>query len=251
MCCEKKKGVFEFFDEEGRKVTVDLAEIKKFMLDKAAVVEVQAKLLDHNDLGVFWKMVHLSLTRTLQPKQHTQAPFTNQDMIHTYLLMNDRRINFASVVIDWLLEKVKNFNLPTFHHQNRERMEHMPYASHLTQVFKYFGVQFEGFEVQKVNDSKKIRAQTLRSMKLYRTVARRYVYQPYLREGDVMIDPSDKKFKPHRREMVFVRRKGVQPQQVEEEPQEDIPVEREEVQPEPPREEAQTNEEEIAEGEQV
>ena len=136
-CIVKKgKGVTDFFNEEGTKVTVEIESIKRTLLEKAGVVAVEATLLDQNDLGVFWKMVHLFLTRILQPKQHTQSPFTNQDLIHTYLLMHVRPVNFAYVVIDCILDKVKNFNLPTFSHLSRERMEHMPCASHLTHVFK-------------------------------------------------------------------------------------------------------------------
>ena len=192
------KGVTDFFDEEGNKVTVEIETIKKMMLERAGVVTVEASLLDQNDLGVFWKMVDLFLTHILQPKQHTQFPFTNQDLIHTYLLMQERPVNFAYVVIDCLLDKVNNFNLPTFSHLSRERMEHMPYASHFTGIFKHFGVNFDGDEVQRVKDSRKIRASTLNSMKLFRAVRRGYVYQPYLREEDVMVDPKDQKFMPHK-----------------------------------------------------
>ena len=61
--------------------------------------------------------------------------------------MNGREVNFVYVVIDWILEKVKNFNLPNFKQLSRQRIEHMPYASHLTRIFKNFGVSFEGYEV--------------------------------------------------------------------------------------------------------
>ena len=47
-------------------------------------------------------------------------------------------------------------------------------------------------------------------MKLFRTVNRGYVYQPYLREDDAMVDPRDKKYMPHKRDMIFVHRKGPQ-----------------------------------------
>ena len=127
--------------------------------------------------------------------------------------MQERPVNFAYVVIDCLLDKVKNFNLPTFSYLNRETMEHMPYASHLTLIFKHFEVKFGRYEVQRVEDSKKIRASTLKSMKLFRTVRRGYVYQPYLREEDVMVDPKEQKFMPHKRDMIFIRKKGNQPPQ--------------------------------------
>ena len=119
-------------------------------------------------------------------------------------------VNFAYVVIDCILDKVKNFNLPTFSHLSRERMGHMPYASHLTRIFKHFEVDFSGYEIQRVKDSQKIRASTLKSMKLFRTVNRGYVYQPYLREDDAMVDLRDQKYMPHKRDMIFVRRKGPQ-----------------------------------------
>ena len=90
--------------------------------------------------------------------------------------MHDSPVNFAYVVVDCILDKVKNFNLPTFSHLSRERIEHMPYASHLTRVFKHFEVNFNGYEIQRVKDSQKIRASTLKSMKLFRTVNRGYVY---------------------------------------------------------------------------
>ena len=95
--CIVKKGkwVTDFFDEQGTKITVEIESIKRTLLEKAGVVAVEATLLDQNDLGVFWKMAHLFLTRILQPKQHTQSPFTNQDPIHTYLLMHDRPVNFS------------------------------------------------------------------------------------------------------------------------------------------------------------
>ena len=72
-CIVKRgKGVTEFFDEEGNKVVVEIEAIKKVLLERTGVVIVEAALLDQNDLGVFWKMVHLFLTRILQPKQHTR-----------------------------------------------------------------------------------------------------------------------------------------------------------------------------------
>ena len=116
--------------------------------------------------------------------------------------MNEREVNFAYVVVDCLLDKVKNFDLPTFYHLSREIIENMPYASHLTCIFKHFGINFAGYEVQQVKDSKKIRASTLQNMKLFGTVGRGYVYQPYLREGDVMVD--EQKFIPHKRDMLFI-----------------------------------------------
>ena len=107
---KKEKRVTDFFDEEGNKVTVEIEAITKMLLERAGVVTVEAALLDRNDLRVFWKIVHLFFTCIFQPKQHTQFPFTNQDLIHTYLLMQERQVNFACVVIDYLLDKVKNFN---------------------------------------------------------------------------------------------------------------------------------------------
>ena len=87
-CIVKKgKGVTDFFDEEGNKVAVAIETIKKILLEKARLVTVEAALLDQNDLRVFWKMVHLLFTRILQPKQHTWSYFTNQYLIHTYLLI--------------------------------------------------------------------------------------------------------------------------------------------------------------------
>ena len=125
--------------------------------------------------------------------------------------MQERPVNFAYVVIDCILDKVKIFNLPTFSYLSRERMEYMPYASHLTRIFKHFEVNFNGYEVQRVKDSKKIRASTLKSMKLFRIFGRGYVYQPYLREKDVMVDPRDQKFMHHKRDMIFIHKKGNQP----------------------------------------
>ena len=69
---KKRKKVTDFFDEEGNKVAVEIEAINKVLLERAWVVTVEAALLDQNDLGVFWKMVHLFLTRILQPKQHTR-----------------------------------------------------------------------------------------------------------------------------------------------------------------------------------
>ena len=48
-------------------------------------------------------------------------------------------------------------------------------------------------------------------MKLFRTIRRGYVYQPYLREEDVMVDPRDQNFMPYKRDMIFIRKKGNQP----------------------------------------
>ena len=50
-------------------------------------------------------------------------------------------------------------------------------------------------------------------MKLFRTVGRGYVYQPYSIEEDVMIDPRDQKFMPYKHDMIFIRKKGNQPSQ--------------------------------------
>ena len=80
---KKQKGAIDFFDEEGHKVTVDISEIKQILLEKDAVVLMESKLF---------------FTRILQPKQHTQSAYTNQDLIHTYLLMNGCNVNFAYVL---------------------------------------------------------------------------------------------------------------------------------------------------------
>ena len=48
-------------------------------------------------------------------------------------------------------------------------------------------------------------------MKLFRTIRRGYVYVPYLREDDVMVDPREQKFMPHKRDIIFIRKKGNQP----------------------------------------
>ena len=48
-------------------------------------------------------------------------------------------------------------------------------------------------------------------MKLFRTVWRGYVYQPYLQEDDVMVDPIEQKSMPHKQDMIFIRKKGNQP----------------------------------------
>ena len=83
MRVKKGKGITDFFDEKGNKVVVEIEIIKKIILEKAGVVTVEAALLDQNYLGVSWKMVHYFFTSILQPKQHTQSPLTNQDLIHT------------------------------------------------------------------------------------------------------------------------------------------------------------------------
>ena len=49
-------------------------------------------------------------------------------------------------------------------------------------------------------------------MKLYRTVGRGYVYQPYLCQGDVMVDPRDQKIMLNKCNMIFIRKKGIPPQ---------------------------------------
>ena len=67
----KEKRVSDYFDEEGKKVVADLAEIKRITLEQHGVVKVEEKHLDQNDLGVHWKMVHLSFTKIIQPKSHT------------------------------------------------------------------------------------------------------------------------------------------------------------------------------------
>ena len=64
---------------------------------------------------------------------------------------------------------------------------------------------------KRVKDNKNIRVSTLRSMKLFRTIRRGYVYQPYLREDDVIVDPREHKFMPHKRNMIFIRKKGNHP----------------------------------------
>ena len=43
---KKKKGVTDFYDEEGNKVALDIKEIKRILLEKATVVTVKASLLD-------------------------------------------------------------------------------------------------------------------------------------------------------------------------------------------------------------
>ena len=65
---KKEKGVTNFYDEEGNKVALDIKKVKRILFEKVVMVTVQTKLLDQNDVGVFWKMVHLSFTRILQPK---------------------------------------------------------------------------------------------------------------------------------------------------------------------------------------
>ena len=69
-----------------------------------------------------------------------------QDEISLYLLMKGETVNFAWVVIDWIFEKVKNFNLSTFALKGRQIEENMPYGSALTKIFKHFKVKLNGFD---------------------------------------------------------------------------------------------------------
>ena len=66
--------------------------------------------------------------------------------------MHEREVKFAYVVVDWLLDEMKNYNLPTFNHLGKERMKRMPYTSHLTHIFKHFNVSF--LKVMTCNGSK-------------------------------------------------------------------------------------------------
>ena len=93
------------------------------MFERHSVVQIKkgVRLLGQKDFGVHWKMVHTSFTKILQPKSHTQSPFTSQDETTMHLLMKGEKINVFWVVIDSILEKVKNFNLSTFAAQDRQR----------------------------------------------------------------------------------------------------------------------------------
>ena len=46
-----------------------------------------------------------------------------------------RKNNFAFVVIDWMLKKIKNFNLSIFSIKDRQRRESMTYNGHLIRIF--------------------------------------------------------------------------------------------------------------------
>ena len=73
-----------------------------------------------------------------------------------YLWMKGETINFSWVVIDWMLEKVKNFNLPMFSSKDKQTEDSMAFGCHLMKIFKYCKVKLNGFESKQAIESKKI-----------------------------------------------------------------------------------------------
>ena len=64
-------------------------------------------------------------------------------------------MNFAWVVIDWILEKINSFNHSTFSSKDRQGEDNMPFGCHLMRIFKHFQVKLNEFESKQVIESKK------------------------------------------------------------------------------------------------
>ena len=178
------------------------------MLKNHGVVQFEegVKNLDQNDFGIRWKLVHMAFNKFLQPKSHTRSPFTMQDEISMYLLIKGETVNFTWVLIDWIVKKVKKFNLPMFSSKEKQREDSKHFGCHLTKIFKHFKVKLNGFESKQVIESKKIRTDSLRLMRVYDTVERGFVFYLYLKDDDVMVNPKDEVMKPSPKDRITIQK---------------------------------------------
>ncbi|KAL6588265.1 hypothetical protein OROMI_001243 [Orobanche minor] len=117
----------------------DLSErdIMEFLKSKT-VIKVTDNVFENNDFGINIRLLLVALTKCIMPKVNTQHKLVEIDKNVVYHVLNDDRVNFASIVIGWIKTKSEMFR--SKHYASRSRKAGMPFGSILTMLFRYYNI---------------------------------------------------------------------------------------------------------------
>ena len=108
-----------------------------------------------------------------------------------YDILKGHKVNFVFLVMDWMMEKAAILHSPSYKDIWQQKKVGLPYSLILTDIFQRFAVDFSNLKGIPITRNQTIHECMLRSMRLYRTLNRGWVFYPYLRDGDTLSDPRD------------------------------------------------------------
>lgn len=95
-----------------------------------------------------------------------------------HIFMKNEKINYVWMVIGNMLSTMKIMAKAKYGESYRMRREGLSYVCHLTRIFKYFKVNFEGYIREKVKSLSVVKKKTLKNLKIYERKNREFVFGP-------------------------------------------------------------------------
>ncbi|KAL6555523.1 hypothetical protein OROHE_007195 [Orobanche hederae] len=166
----------------------DLSErdIVEFLKSKT-VIEVTDNVFENNDFGIGIRLLLVAFTKCIMPKVNTQHKLVEIDRNVVYHVLNDDRVDFASIVIGWMKTKSEMFR--SKHYASRSRKAGMPYGSILTMLFRHHNIDMSSEPSLPVSRGHEICETSLKAMHYVETLNRGWILYSYLQDEDRL--PSD------------------------------------------------------------
>ncbi|KAL6561733.1 hypothetical protein OROMI_017334 [Orobanche minor] len=161
----------------------DLSErdIMEFLKSKT-VIEVTDNIFENNDFGINIRLLLVAFTKCIMPKVNTQHKLVEIDRNVVYHVLNDDRIDFASIVIGWMKTKSEMFR--SKHYASRSRKAGMPFGSILTTLFRYHNIDLTSEPSLLVSRGHEISDSSLKAMHYVETLNRGWILYSYLQDDD-------------------------------------------------------------------
>ncbi|KAL6518087.1 hypothetical protein OROMI_033788 [Orobanche minor] len=161
----------------------DLSEryIMEFLKSKT-VIEVTDNVFENNDFGINIRLLLVALTKCIMPKVNTQHKLVEIDRNVVYHVLNDDRVDFASIVIGWMKTKSEMFR--SKHYASRSRKAGMPFGSILTMLFRYHNIDLTSEPSLPVSRGHEICDISLKAMHYVETLNRGWILYSFLQEDD-------------------------------------------------------------------
>ncbi|KAL6529097.1 hypothetical protein OROHE_014841 [Orobanche hederae] len=166
----------------------DLSErdIVEFLKSKT-VIEVTDNVFENNDFGIDIRLLLVAFTKCIMPKVNTQHKLVEIDRNVVYHVLNDDRVDFASIVIGWMKTKSEMFR--SKHYASRSRKAGMSYGSILTMLFRHHNIDMSSEPSLPVSRGHEICETSLKAMHYVETLNRGWILYSYLQDEDRL--PSD------------------------------------------------------------
>lgn len=114
-------------------------------------LNVRAKILDTNDLGVKKKMFNWDLVKCIKPKVHSQTTFTRtEQQVFRQCFMMERIVTFDVSIMENMIATHIMLTGKKCGDEECQKIKGLLYACHFTQVFQHFIVDFLAYQKEKL-----------------------------------------------------------------------------------------------------
>ncbi|KAL6561214.1 hypothetical protein OROMI_016815 [Orobanche minor] len=156
-------------------------DIMEFLKSKM-VIEVTDNVFENNDFGINIRLLLVAFTKCIMPKVNTQHKLVEINRNVVYHVLNDDRVDFASIIIGWMKTKIEMFR--SKHYASRSRKAGMPFGSILTMLFRYHDIDLMSEPSISVSRGHEICEISLKVMHYVETLNHGWILYSYLQDDD-------------------------------------------------------------------